>query len=59
MPTLWQILTKKKEEKVEPKPFELQVYNPLGLMVGDQVRIDTLDMEDFAFKVVSIKEVRS
>ena len=53
MPTLWQILTKKKEEVIA---VENQHYNPLGVKIGSSAKIDTIDSEDMNFNIRSIQE---
>ena len=55
MPTLWQMLTKKKEEEEVAVPVEDQHYNPLGAKIGQHVKIDTLEMEEFDFNIRSLQ----
>lgn len=55
MPTLWEILTGKVKKEVPP---ELQIYNPLGLLIGNSINIDTLDTEKLGFTLDSLREVK-
>lgn len=55
MPTLWQILT---QEKTPTTPLEFEYHNPLKLRVGNQLKINTLELEDCMINVTSIREVR-
>jgi len=55
MPTLWEILTKKKEVE---KPLESLYYNPLELRIGNIVKIDTVDFENLNFSLNSLREVK-
>ena len=52
MPTLWEILTGADEEEVES-----QFTNPLHVCIGNQVGIDTLELEDMNFNVRALREV--
>lgn len=57
MPTLWEILTKRKEEEILA---EDQVYNPLKLRIAgsDDQSIITVDTVDFVGLKFIVKEIR-
>ena len=61
MPTLWEMLTKKKTEE-EETPLELQFQNPLQLRIGATVKLDVLDGDEdlsgLNFEVRQIREVK-
>ena len=52
MPTIWEMLTTKKEESV---PVEEQYYNPLKVRIGNRVKIDTLEREELNFNIRSLQ----
>jgi len=60
MPTLWEMLTKKKEP--EETPLELQFQNPLQLRINATVRLDVIDgdqdLSGLQFSVRQIREVK-
>lgn len=53
MPTLWEILTGQDEEP----DVESQFTNPLKARIGNEVRIDTLELEELHFNVRALREV--
>lgn len=62
MATLWEILNRKKQVtpvNAPPTPVETRYYNPLGLQIGNSVKVGTLDYEDYNFVLRSIREIKS
>jgi hypothetical protein len=53
MPTLWEILTKRKKEEVA---LELQHYNPLKVKVGTVINILDNEYKDLNFIVKSVED---
>lgn len=51
--TLWEMLKAK-----VAGPVELQIANPLKLKIGNSIRIDDIDLKDFAFNVNRIMEYK-
>jgi hypothetical protein len=54
MPTLWEILTKKKKNET---PLEFKFCNPLKARVGNSVKIDTPEYANMFFTIQSIRQV--
>lgn len=55
MATLWEKLTKKKPAEVL---LEKTVFNPLDALIGDTVKVNTVDLVGSRLKIASIREVK-
>lgn len=54
MPTIWQMLM-----NFRKKPEEMSVHNPLKLLIGSRILIDTVDLANDICKIVSIREINT
>ena len=57
MPTIWEMLTKRKQEEEVRVSQEELFYNPLAAKIGNHVKIRTIDLEDHSFQITAIRVV--
>ena len=55
MPTLWEKWTKKTEATI---PLEMNFYNPYRVEVGNVFTINTLELEDFKFRLKNLRQIK-
>lgn len=55
MPTLFEMMVNCFKEKQD---VEAMFYNPFGIRVGNHVKVDTLDYEEFEFSVTGLREAK-